>query len=50
MLNREVCISFSGKLSEKSFVFDFLHSSYVTRSRISSDLESADVNQQISPR
>lgn len=49
MLNREVCISFSGKSSEEIFVFDFLHGSYVTGSCISNELESIDVNQQISP-
>lgn len=49
MLNREVCISFNGKSSEEIFVFDFLHGSYVTESCISNDLESIDVNQQISP-
>lgn len=49
MLNREVCISFSGKPSEEIFVFDFLHSSYMTGSCISNDPESVDVNQQISP-
>ena len=49
MLNREVCISFSGKPSEEIFGFGFLHSSYMTGSCISNDLGSIDVNQQISP-